>query len=123
MKFSVMIIVLSVMFVNVNSILNKCEDGFVRDKETNRCVPCNPGSYHDKRFDACVPCGFGEYTHTRASTSCLKCHRRYSETHFLLASTSCDHSPVIKILSDGFKFINDEIRSMGEYVINWLNVK
>ena len=44
MKFSVMMIVFSVMFVNVNSILNRCEDGFVRNKETNMCVPCNPGS-------------------------------------------------------------------------------
>ena len=77
----------------------ECQDGYLENKITNKCVPCDPGYYHHKNINMCVPCGFGEYSYKRGSSNCVKCHKRYSTTTYSIGSTSCENNIVIENIS------------------------
>ena len=92
----VMVVLLSVVYAD-----KECDSGFVLKK--GKCVPCDPGYYHNNKIGMCVPCSFGEYSYKRGSTNCVKCHRMYSETHYQIGSTSCNHNELFKLFGDGYK--------------------
>lgn len=107
MKVTVYIYLICVMVVSISAL--KCQNGYVKHKTLNKCEPCNPGYYHNKDINMCIPCSFGEYSYKRGSSKCLKCHRKYSSTHFVIASTGCDHNIFVenttKIVNETIKYV------------------
>ena len=109
MKMPLITVMLLLFFVP--TFATKCAYGYVLNTKIDKCVPCDPGYYHNKHIDQCVPCGFGEYSYRRGSTSCVKCHARYSDTHYLVASTSCNNSEIVKFISNSAKSVVEYAKS------------
>lgn len=96
----------------------KCEEGYVNNEKLGKCVACDPGQYHNKDYNMCLPCMFGEYSYKRASTNCVKCHKKYSSTHLMLGSVSCNHSELIKRGVEIGTNIRKKVEKMISYVTN-----
>ena len=111
-------IVLSMYFISIYG--SKCQDGYVKHNKTGRCVACDVGEYHNKEYDMCVPCSFGKYSYKRASTNCVKCHRKYSTTHYMLGATGCNQSSIMKFMDDVMKYVTIQGQHVLNYVISFM---
>ncbi|XP_011675150.2 sushi, von Willebrand factor type A, EGF and pentraxin domain-containing protein 1 [Strongylocentrotus purpuratus] len=53
----------------------QCEDGYIADHETLKCVACTTGYFYERATSGgqCTPCVYGYYQHQQAQVTCRKC--------------------------------------------------
>ncbi|XP_041478090.1 sushi, von Willebrand factor type A, EGF and pentraxin domain-containing protein 1-like [Lytechinus variegatus] len=87
-EFSVLYNLTSLSMMSGSSHI-QCEDGYIADHDSFKCVACTTGHFYDGSVSECIPCFHGYYQDKQAQVKCKKCPvGRSTETK---GSQSIDH--------------------------------